>query len=76
MQQSISTAQMETFLTAISGFVTSGYDYVALTYVPSGDGVGEIQTATFKTGGSGGTTIATLTLAYDTDDKLASVTKT
>lgn len=60
---------------AIAGFVTSAYDYVALTYVPSGNGVGEIATATFKTGGSGGITVATLTLAYDASHRLSSVTK-
>ena len=55
--------------------VTEKYDYIALTYVPSGNGVGEIQTVTYKTGGSGGTTVATLTLAYNGDNKLSSVTR-
>jgi len=50
-------------------------DYVALTYVPSGNGVGEIQTVTFKTGGSSGTQTALLTLVYNSDNKLTSVTK-
>jgi hypothetical protein len=60
-----------------AGFNIAGYDYIALTYVAGGsDGAGEIETATFKTGGSGGTTVATLTLTYNTDDKLATVTKT
>lgn len=58
-----------------AALVPTAYDYVALTYVASGDGIGEIETATYKTGGSGGTTVATLTLAYDANDKLASVTK-
>lgn len=51
------------------------YDYIALTYVTSGNGIGEIQTATYKTGGSGGTTVATLTLTYNADDKLETVTR-
>lgn len=55
--------------------VTEKYDYIALTYVTSGDGVGEIETVTYKTGGAGGTTVATLTLAYNGDDKLESVTR-
>lgn len=61
---------------AVPGFNIEDYDYIALTYVAAGDGVGEIETATFKTGGSGGTTVATLTLTYNTDDKIATVTKT
>jgi hypothetical protein len=34
------------------------------------------ETIVYKTGGSGGTTVATLTLAYDADDQLASLTQT
>jgi septal ring factor EnvC (AmiA/AmiB activator) len=52
------------------------HDYIALTYVTVGNGIGEIETVVYKTGGSGGTTVATLTLAYDVNDKLASVTRT
>ena len=55
--------------------IDTDYDYIALTYVASGNGAGEIETATFKTGGASGTTIATLTLAYDANNKLSSVTK-
>ncbi len=65
-----------TLLQGIAGFTVSGYDYIALTYVAAGNGVGEVQTATFKTGGSGGTTIATLTLAYNASNEISSVTKT
>ena len=56
--------------------VTSLHDYIALTYVAAGNGAGEIETAVFKTGGSGGTTVATLTLAYNADNEISSVTKT
>lgn len=59
-----------------NGLVPGGYDYIGLTYVASGNGAGEIETVTYKTGGSGGTTIATLTLAYDASNNIASVTKT
>ena len=52
------------------------YDYIALTYVPSGNGVGEIQTVTYKTGGSGGITVGALTLGYDTSNRLSTVTRT
>lgn len=56
------------------GFQIGAYDYIALTYVPSGNGVGEIETVTYKTGGASGTTLATLTLSYDGSNKLSSVT--
>jgi len=48
------------------GFVVREYDYAVMTYV-AGDvpSAGEIATAIFKTGGAGGTTVATLTMAYD-----------
>lgn len=59
-----------------AGFEIPAYDYIALTYVASGNGAGEIETATFKTGGSGGSTVATLTLAYNSDNEISSVTKT
>jgi len=52
------------------------YDYIALTYVPSGDGVGEIETVTYKTGGSSGITVGALTLGYDTSNRLSTVTRT
>jgi len=55
--------------------VTSAYDYIALTYVAAGDGVGEIETVTYKTGGSSGTTVATLTLAYNASNEISSITK-
>lgn len=64
-----------TLLQGVAGFTLEGYDYIALTYVAAGNGVGEIETAVFKSGGSGGTTIATLTLAYDANNNLSSVTK-
>lgn len=56
--------------------VPEAFDYLALTYVTVGNGIGEIETVVYKTGGSGGTTVATLTLAYDANDKLSSVTRT
>lgn len=62
-------------ITGSAGLVPDSYDYVALTYVSAGNGIGEIETATYKTGGSGGTTVAVLTLAYDANSNLTSVTK-
>lgn len=55
--------------------VPEAYDYIALTYVPSGNGVGQVQTVTYKINGSSGTTVATLTLAYNSDNKLITVTR-
>jgi hypothetical protein len=51
------------------------HDYVSMTYVASGQGAGEVETITYKTGGASGTVVAVLTLAYDADNKLASITK-
>jgi hypothetical protein len=61
---------------SVGGLVTEPYDYIALTYVAAGNGAGEIETATYKTGGVAGTTVATLTLTYNADDEIATVTKT
>jgi hypothetical protein len=58
-----------------SGLIDVEFDYIALTYVAAGNGAGEIETATYKTGGSGGTTVATVTITYDASDRIATVTK-
>lgn len=60
----------------LSSFVPFAYDYIALTYVAAGNGAGEIETATYKTGGASGTTVATLTLTYDSNNNIASVART
>ena len=60
----------------LSGLVPTAYDYIALTYVPAGNGAGQIATATYYIGGSGGTIVATLTMAYNAGNQLISVTKT
>lgn len=59
----------------ISQLVPDVYDYINITYVAEGNGAGEIGTVVYKTGGAGGTTVATLTLAYDANDKLSTITK-
>lgn len=51
------------------------YDYFTLTYVASGFGAGEIETITYYSGGSGGTAVMTVTLTYDSNNKLASVSR-
>tara|TARA_R100001198_G_C5203145_1_gene191394 strand:+ start:567 stop:860 length:294 start_codon:yes stop_codon:yes gene_type:complete len=57
------------------GFAIGNYDYIELTYVASGDGEGEIETVVYKTGGASGTVLSTLTLGYNSDNCLTSVTR-
>jgi len=59
----------------VGALIPTEYDHIALTYVTAGNGVGEIETVTYKTGGPSGTTVATLTLTYDADNKLNSVSR-
>lgn len=66
----------ETTLAKMIGFEIGAYDYIALTYVSAGNGAGEIETVVYKTGGSAGTITATLTLAYDANNNITSITKT
>jgi len=54
----------------IEGLTIPEHDYISLTYTGS-----NLTGVVYKTGGSGGTTVATLTLAYDGSDNLTSVTK-
>lgn len=59
----------------IAGFEIPTHNYIALTYVAAGNGAGEIETVVYKTGGSGGTTVAILTLAYNASNEISSITK-
>ena len=59
----------------VASLVSETYDYISLTYVASGNGIGEIETASYKQGGAGGTTVATLTLTYDGSNKIVTVTR-
>lgn len=52
--------------------VPEKFDEIALTYVTSGNGLGEIQTVTYKLAGS---TLATLTLTYNVSNKLINVVR-
>lgn len=56
-----------------SSDVHEAYDYRAFTYVGATQ---KIATITYKTGGSGGSTVATQTFGYDGSDRLTSITKT
>lgn len=59
----------------LAGFEIPAHNYIALTYVAAGNGTGEIETVTYKSGGGAGTTVATLTLTYDSSNRIATVTK-
>ncbi len=48
------------------------YDYIGWS---SADANGNYQTMTFKTGGSAGTTVRTLSLTYDASSNLTSITR-
>lgn len=52
--------------------VPEKYDQIDLTYVTSGNGVGEVETATYFLEGN---QIAVLTLSYDSSNRLASVVR-
>ena len=59
-----------------SADVTEAHDHKAYTYVVGGNGDGQVETIVYKTGGSGGSTVATQTFTYDASDRVASITKT
>ncbi len=52
--------------------VPEEFDYQSITYVGA---TTDISTVTYKLGGSGGTTVAVLTLGYDGSNRLTSVTR-
>jgi len=54
----------------VEGLSIPEHDYIALSYTGS-----NLTGVVYKDGGSGGTTVATLTLAYDGSNNLTSVTK-
>jgi hypothetical protein len=53
-----------------TGLEIPEHDYIDLSYTGS-----NLTGVVYKTGGSGGTTVATLTLAYDGNNNLTSITK-
>ena len=54
----------------LTGLEIPAHDYIDLSYTGT-----NLTGVVYKDGGSGGTTVATLTLAYDGNDNLISVTK-
>lgn len=69
VQPGTGTVTVDGPVDVLSGLAVPEHDYIALSY--TGD---NLTGVVFKTGGSGGSTVATLTLAY-TGDVLDSVTK-
>ena len=61
---------INTALSKLIGFEIPAYDYLSFSYTD-----GNLTGIIYKTGGSGGTTVATLTLGYDGSDNLTSITK-
>jgi hypothetical protein len=55
---------------SLEGLGIPVHDYIDLSYTGT-----NLTGVVYKTGGSGGTTVATLTLAYDGSNNLISVTK-
>lgn len=71
--QDIGDGELAQKVSVVTGnLVPEKYDSIELTYVTSGNGIGEIETVVYK---NGGLTVATLTLTYNPDDKLSSVSK-
>lgn len=60
-------------LESIAGFNIPANDEIVLTYVVSGNGVGEVETVVYKLAT---VTLATLTLSYDSNNNLVGVIKT
>jgi hypothetical protein len=57
-------------ISTLEGLSIPEHDYIDLSYTGT-----NLTGVVYKTGGSGGTTVATLTLAYDGGNNLISVTK-
>lgn len=55
-----------------AGIIDKLFDYISFT---NADANGNYQTLDFKTGGAGGTTQRTLTLTYDANSKVTSITR-
>lgn len=72
---SVTTTGVQNVYT-LNSLVPVSYDYVAVVNVSSGNGIGQPQTVTYKTGGSGGTQTALLSFTYNSDNSLATVAKT
>ena len=63
-------AKLARRVTDVSNLISEAHDFVDLDYTD-----GNLTTATFKLGGSGGTTVATVTITYTVDGCIDTVTK-
>jgi hypothetical protein len=68
--QAADVANIKTNTASIAGMQIPPYNYTSLSYTGS-----NLTSVVYKSGGSGGTTVATLTLGYDGSNNLTSVTK-
>ena len=68
--QAADVANIKTNTASIAGMQIPPYNYVSCSYTGS-----NLTGVVYKTGGSSGTTVATLTLTYDGSNNLTSVTK-
>ena len=64
---------IKTAVESLVSFEIPEHDQIELSYVLSGNGEDEIETVTYKLSG---VTVQTLTLSYDTDDRLIDIIKT
>lgn len=64
------TALIKANSTKVPGFSLPSYDYISCSYTGS-----NLTGVVYKSGGSSGSTVATLTLTYDGSNNLTSVTK-
>ena len=55
---------------SIPGFAIPEHDYVSMTYSGS-----NLATVTYRAGGAGGTVVTTLSLTYDGNNNVTSITK-
>jgi hypothetical protein len=68
--QGADTAAIKASSSSISGMAVPSHNYMSLSYTGS-----NLTGVVYKTGGSSGTIVATLTLAYDGSGNLTSVSK-
>ena len=49
------------------------YDHRTFTYVAAGNGAGEVETITYKTGGASGTAVCVETFTYDASNRVSTI---
>lgn len=63
-------ADIKTAVESLVSFEIPEHDQITLTYVATGNGAGEIETVVYKLSS---VTVQTLTLSYDTDDRIIDI---